>query len=40
MDIMLPADMLPINQAMFEIDCALIADWLLVLALRSGAGRR
>ena len=36
----LPADMLPINRALFAINCALIGSWLLVLADRSGEERR
>ena len=36
----LPADMLPINRALFAVDCALITAWLLLLAVRSGDGRR
>ena len=39
MDFMLPRDMLPLNQVLFEIDCVLIANLLLVLAIRSGRER-
>lgn len=36
----LPADMLPINRALFAVDCALVTAWLLLLAVRSGDGRQ
>lgn len=36
----LPDDMLPINQALFVLDCALIVTWLAVRIARREAGRR
>lgn len=36
----LPDDMLPINQALFVLDCVLITTWLAVLIARGEAGRR
>ncbi|MCJ2024713.1 hypothetical protein [Methylobacterium sp. J-067] len=36
----LPADMLPINCALFAVDSALITAWLLLRAIKCGDGSR